>query len=141
MAITKISDILQLRSGPAGDGTQLGDILRLIDDELLAIRATQGNVLVGSLAVIDPASQADGTTVLSADCTIAGAALGDFVEVSADVDLVGMILSGYVRTANKVRAVLQNESGAPVDLGAYTLHFKITPVAAVALAAKVLTKT
>ena len=50
-----------------------------------------------------------------------GAALGDFVLVSAAVDLVDMTLTGYVQAANTVEYRLQNESGSTADLASTTV--------------------
>ena len=53
--------------------------------------------------------------------TVIGAALGDFVLVSAAVDLVDMTLTGYVQSANTVEYRLQNESGSTADLASTTV--------------------
>lgn len=53
--------------------------------------------------------------------TVIGAALGDFVLVSAAVDLVDMTLTGYVQSADTVEYRLQNESGSTADLASTTV--------------------
>lgn len=52
---------------------------------------------------------------------VVGAALGDFVLVSAAVDLVDMTLTGYVQAADTVEYRLQNESGSTADLASTTV--------------------
>lgn len=53
--------------------------------------------------------------------TVVGAALGDFVLVSAGVDILDMTLTGYVQAADTVEYRLQNESGATHDLASTTV--------------------
>lgn len=48
--------------------------------------------------------------------TITGAALNDAAFASADVDLVGLGLSAYVKSANTVTVALVNNTGGAVDL-------------------------
>ena len=73
----------------------------------------------------DPASLVDGageTTIL----TVTGAALGDFVQVSAPYDLQDITVTGYVQAANNVEIRLQNESTGTVDLASGTWRVKVT---------------
>ena len=57
--------------------------------------------------------------------TVTGAALGDFVLVSAPYDLQDMTVTGYVQAANTVEIRLQNESGGAIDLGNGTWKVKV----------------
>lgn len=89
------------------------------------IDAAFGTVLTGS-AVYNPASLADGAG-LTTTVTVTGAALGDFVTaVSFNVDLAGMVLTGYVSAPNTVSVRFQNESGGGVlDLASGTLAVRV----------------
>lgn len=89
-------------------------------------RLTRGRIGIGAgfftivrvhTFTFDPANLADGAGVTSADQTVAGAALSDFVLVAAPYDLQGVLTVGYVKAANTVVVRLQNESGGAVDLG------------------------
>lgn len=71
-------------------------------------------------ATYDPASIADGTGVTTT-VTVTDAVLGDFVVVSFDKDLQGIILSGYVSAAGVVSCRFQNETGGALDLASGTL--------------------
>ena len=75
-------------------------------------------MLVGS-ATLDPTSLIDaaGTTLTM---TVTGAALGDFVLVSAPYDLQDITVTAYVQAANTVEIRVQNEGGATVDLASGT---------------------
>lgn len=56
---------------------------------------------------------------------VAGAELGDFVEVSASIDLGGTTLKGYVSGSNGTIVVCNNFTGATVTLGAMTIRVKV----------------
>src|SRR5688500_437125 len=133
MPLTAIAD------SPAGQHQGDRDILDQIHDEIVAIRATLGSVLVGS-ATKDYASLAAGAEDVTGTVTVTGAALGDFVIGSISVDLQGLDLLAYVSAANTVTFNLGNKTAGAVDLGSATLRAFVIPKAAVALAAKVLTK-
>lgn len=70
--------------------------------------------------VWNPASLADGAGETSAAITVTGAALGDFVQVSAPYDLQGILATAYVSAANTVRIRIQNETGGVIDLASGT---------------------
>jgi hypothetical protein len=72
-------------------------------------------LLQGSLTW-DVGSLADAAGETSGDITVTGAALGDFVLVSAPVSMAGLLANGYVSAAGKVNIRVQNESGGTVDL-------------------------
>lgn len=48
--------------------------------------------------------------------TVTGAALGDLAFASTDVDLVGLTISAYVKSANTVTVAIANNTGGAVDL-------------------------
>jgi hypothetical protein len=81
-------------------------------------------ILSGS-ATWDPGSLADGAGETSAAITVTGAALGDFVLVSAPYDLQGITCNGYVSAANTVKIRLQNETGGVIDLASGTWKVKV----------------
>jgi hypothetical protein len=68
----------------------------------------------------DFASLADGAGE-TGSITVIGAALGDFVLVSAAVDIVDMTFTGYVQSADTVEYRMQNESGSVADLASTTV--------------------
>lgn len=74
----------------------------------------------------DPASLNDGTGETKA-ITVTGAAVGDFVVVSAPYDLQDCTVTAYVQGTNNVEIRLQNESGATRDLGSGTWRVKVIP--------------
>jgi hypothetical protein len=69
-------------------------------------------------------SVAAGATALSADITVTGAALGDFVSVAIPADMVGVMATGYVKAANTVKIVVYNPTGSAWAPG--TLYWTIT---------------
>ncbi len=87
-------------------------------DRLYVARDWQGagpTMLDGSIQW-NPGNLADGAGETSGAITVAGAALGDFVLVSAPYDLQDCIATGYVQAADTVEIRLQNESTAVRDL-------------------------
>jgi hypothetical protein len=70
-------------------------------------------------SLVDGAGETD-------DITVPGVALGDMVlGASLGVDLVGLIVSGYVSAANTVKFRIQNESGSTADLASTTMRIVI----------------
>lgn len=67
----------------------------------------------------NPDSMDDGT-VQTKSITVTGAALGDFVLVSAPYDLELVTATAYVQAINTVYVLLSNQSGGAVDLGSGT---------------------
>lgn len=59
--------------------------------------------------------------------TVTGAAIGDFVLVSASVDLAGITVTGYVSAADTVSIRVQNESGGTVDLASAIWQVLVIP--------------
>lgn len=74
---------------------------------------------------VDVPSISDGAAYNSADVAVTSAALGDQIHVSADADLQGLQLSGYVRAAGQVRFTLVNNTGGAVDLGSATYYIRL----------------
>jgi hypothetical protein len=77
-------------------------------------------------ATYNPGNLADGagetTTV-----TVAGAVLGDIVDVSFSLDLQGIIMTGWVSSADTVSVRFQNETaGADINLASGTIRATIT---------------
>ena len=75
-----------------------------------------GLVLQVQADVGDIGSIADGAWYETADIDVPGAQLGDFVVATYLADLAGLMCTGYVRAAGKVRVVFFNKTGGPVDL-------------------------
>lgn len=73
----------------------------------------------------DPASLANlaGRTDTIA---VAGAALGDYVQVAAPYDLQGLLLTAYVAAAGSVALRFDNNTGAAVDLASGTWKVRLT---------------
>lgn len=62
--------------------------------------------------------------------TVPGVALGDIVlGISFGVDMVGVMVHGYVSAANTVILRLQNESGGTVDLASNTVRLVVVRLA------------
>ncbi len=70
-------------------------------------------------------SLVDGAGETSGNITVTGAALGDFVIVSAPVNMQGLIAYGYVSAANTANIRVQNESGSTVDLAEGTWKVRV----------------
>lgn len=80
--------------------------------------------LAGSI-VWDAGNIANGAGETSADIVVTGAALGDIVTCSANINLAGMTLTGYVSVANTVKLRLHNGTGGAVDLGNATYRVRV----------------
>jgi hypothetical protein len=90
------------------------DQFRGLFSDTWAVTATLN---AGSL--VDGAGETD-------DITVPGVALGDMVlGASLGVDLVGLIVSGYVSAADTVKFRIQNESGSTADLASTTMKIVI----------------
>jgi hypothetical protein len=81
-------------------------------------------LLQGSLTW-DVGSLADAAGETSSNITVTGAALGDFVIVSAPVSMAGLLAHAYVSAANTVNIRVQNESGDTVDLANGTWKVRV----------------
>lgn len=76
-------------------------------------------------AVWNPGSLADGVGETSAAITVTGAALGDYVLVSAPYDLQGITCNGYVSATDTVKIRLQNETTSVIDLASGTWKVRV----------------
>jgi len=69
-------------------------------------------------------------TFASADVTVPGAALGDFVLVSLGVDTVDAVVRGAVTAANVVTVTLLNNTAGAVNLASTTVRIAVLKPAA-----------
>lgn len=81
--------------------------------------------VINATTTFDPASLATYTGSTSSGITVTGAAIGDFVLVSAPYDLAGVIASGYVSAANTVKITVFNATAGTVDLASGTWKIKV----------------
>jgi len=58
--------------------------------------------------------------------TVAGATLGDFVQVSCSISLAGMSVTGYVAVSNSVTVVISNLTGGAINLGSATYRVRVS---------------
>lgn len=91
---------------------------------LLAMLASFGGLQAA--ATYDTASLVDGAGATTT-VTVTGAALGDFVMVSAGVDLAGITVTAYVSAADTVSVRIQNESGGTLDLASTSITVRVLP--------------
>jgi hypothetical protein len=75
--------------------------------------------------VFDAPSLANGASI-TAGFSATGAAFGDHVKVAFSASLAGLTATAYISAANAVTLVLQNSTGAAVDLASGTFTFSIT---------------
>ena len=59
--------------------------------------------------------------------TVEGAKLGDFVFVSADVNILDLTLTAYVSAENTVKILLANNTGVSIDVPSTTFAYKVVP--------------
>ena len=78
-------------------------------------------------ATWDPGSIADGDEEAK-EITVTGAALGDFVLVSFNLDVADLALVGAVTAANTVTAQLLNNTGGAIDLASGTIRARVLPM-------------
>lgn len=89
------------------------------------INSAAGNIVTGTTpkvytATYDPASIATGAT-LTVGFSVAGARLGNRVQVTLSTSALGVIISGYVSGTDSVIVCLSNLTGAAVDIPSSTL--------------------
>lgn len=77
-----------------------------------------------SSATWNPPSLVSGASE-STTIAVTGAALGNIVEASFNLDLQGLTLIGYVSSANTVTVVLSNLTGGTIDLASGTLKVRV----------------
>lgn len=127
MATEKISQRIGKSMLATASKRELIALLNALQDDLTALRASLGGILIGS-ATYDPPSLADavGTTTT---VTVTGAVLGDYAQASFGLDLQGIGVTAYVSAADTVSVRFQNESGGTIDLASSTLRAVVMPTA------------
>ncbi|MNP49261.1 hypothetical protein D3C76_1434360 [compost metagenome] len=81
--------------------------------------------VINATTTFDPASLTTYTGTASSAITVQGAALGDYVIVSAPYDVTGIIASGCVSAANTVKITVFNATGGTIDLASGTWKIKV----------------
>jgi hypothetical protein len=81
--------------------------------------------VLNATTTFDPASLTTYTGTVSSGITVTGAALGDFVLVSAPYTQAGLIAQGYVSAANTVIITVFNATAGTVDLASGTWKIKV----------------
>lgn len=104
---------------------RLGGLANKRDAAALRPLFEQGVTLEAS-ATWDAGSIADGDEEAK-EITVTGAALGDFVLVSASIDVADLALVAQVTAANTVTAQLLNNTGGAVDLASMTVYVRVIP--------------
>lgn len=87
-------------------------------EEIYALRVLNGSSVQDLAAILDGDEAAF-------DVTVTGAALGDFVMVSASIDVTDLQVSAQVSAADTVAVTVSNSTGATVDLGSATFKVKV----------------
>lgn len=83
------------------------------------------DICIQATVTIPSVATAAGTSVA---VTVAGAAVGDSVDVIPQVNTAGLLISASVTAANTVTVVARNDSGATVNLGAQLFYFVVSRV-------------
>jgi hypothetical protein len=96
----------------------------LLEQVLVTLQGVTG-ILSGS-ATWDADSIADGDEEAK-EVTVTGAALGDFVLVSASIDTADLALTAQVTAADTVTCLLLNNTGGAVNLGSMTVYVSVIP--------------
>lgn len=114
--------------------TSAGATLDKIDDnvykntislnELYAVVPSRYGLNLSAIAVYDPPSLASGAKTFT-DVTVTGAALGNRVEATFNVDNDGVIFTGYVRVADNCRIYLENKEATTKDLASGSLKVEV----------------
>jgi hypothetical protein len=116
--------------GAANVSMAVGDTLTLALDSTVWYETSRTRqVPAVTSTTFNPGSLADGAGETSSGITVTGAALGDFVLVSAPYDLQDITVTGYVQAADTVEIRVQNESTGTVDLASGTWKIKVIPAA------------
>ena len=96
----------------------------LLEQVLVTLQGVTG-VLSGS-ATWDADSIADGDEEAK-EVTVTGAALGDFVLVSASIVTTDLALTAQVTAADTVTCLLLNNTGGAINLGSMTVYVSVIP--------------
>jgi hypothetical protein len=96
-----------------------------IDKDIYTYRfAPFGHLHLEGSDTWNPGNLADGAGETKS-ITVTGAALGDFVLVSAPYDLQDILCTAYVQAANTVEVRLQNESTGAINFGSGTWKVRV----------------
>jgi len=79
-----------------------------------------GSETFDAISLVDGAQETE-------DMTVTGAALGDYVLCSINIDIVDLYLTGSVTAADTVTLVLRNESTGTIDLASATIRALVIP--------------
>lgn len=109
--------------GGAGKFMAVGGFFANGERAVMAPSRPSTRVRFGS-TTYDPPSLADGAGVTTT-VNVAGAAAGDFVQVSFSDGLQGVTLTGWVSSTGVVSARYQNESGGVIDFASATLRAQV----------------
>jgi hypothetical protein len=80
--------------------------------------------VINASVTIDPPALNDGDSA-TAEVTVTGAALGDFVMFAPPYDTQGVTVTATVSAADKVRFVFTNNTGGAVDLAEGEWNVKV----------------
>lgn len=100
--------------------TQLAKLLKAVAGVFADELTSRVNTIGEASLVWDPPNVPNATGLTSPALTVIGAAFGDYVDVSASIPLNGIIVTGYVSTANTVVIRLHNGTGGAVNLASAT---------------------
>ncbi len=105
---------------PKADRDMLAKLVKALAG-VLADELTLRQIVVGEASQTwDAANMANATGTTSPTFTVAGAAFGDYVDVSASITLAGVVAVGYVSASNTVVIRLHNGTGGAVNLASAT---------------------
>jgi hypothetical protein len=88
-------------------------------------RSLFSKVVANLKATVDFPSVDTGAGATSANITVSGAILGDFVLVAPIIDTQGLQIFGWVSAANTVKIRAVNNTGAAVDLASAVYNVKV----------------
>ena len=77
-------------------------------------------------ATITTRSIAANSSYTSTSFTLSGARLGDIVQVSANSDLLGCLISAYVSANNSIKVLITNPTSAAITIPDVTLKLRLT---------------
>lgn len=83
------------------------------------------NTLNGSVT-FNPGTMLTLANVVSSGITVTGAALGNYVQVSAPYDLQGVTVTGYVSASNTVKIVVFNGTSGSITLASGTWKVRVS---------------
>jgi hypothetical protein len=113
-----MSESINQRLGKLSDKRDANE-LRPLFEELVTLEGS---------ATWDAGSIDDGNEEAK-EITVTGAALGDFVLVSASIDTTDLALTAQVTAANTVTALLLNNTGGAINLASMTVYVRVLPLA------------